>query len=81
MGAMAVAEGMRAGRTMRPITESWRAAPGFANGAAGLASRKGKSADARRAYIEKSRKRGSSVRSKVDHTGCRPQARRRVTQG
>jgi hypothetical protein len=53
MGLSTAAEGMRAGRTMRRITESWRAAPGFARGAAGLASRKAKSAKARSAYIKK----------------------------
>jgi tRNA A-37 threonylcarbamoyl transferase component Bud32 len=52
MGLGAAAEGMRAGRTARRITESWRAAPGFARGAAGLAARKGASAAARESYIE-----------------------------
>jgi hypothetical protein len=51
MGLGAAAEGMRAGRTARRITESWRAAPGFARGAAGLAARKGASAAARESYI------------------------------
>lgn len=51
MGFSTAAEGMRAGRTLRRITESWRAAPGFTKGAAGLAARKGKSAESRRAYI------------------------------
>lgn len=53
MGLSTAAEGMRAGRTLRRITESWRAAPGFAKAAAGLASRKGASAAARRSYITK----------------------------
>ena len=53
MGLSTAAEGMRAGRTLRRVTESWRAAPGFARGAAALASRKGKSAESRRAYIQK----------------------------
>jgi hypothetical protein len=51
MGAMAGAEGMRAGRTARRVTESWRAAPGFAKGASGLAARKSQSAAARASYI------------------------------
>jgi tRNA A-37 threonylcarbamoyl transferase component Bud32 len=51
MGLGAAAEGMRAGRSARRITESWRAAPGYARGAAGLAARKGASAAARESYI------------------------------
>lgn len=51
MGLSAGAEGMRAGRAARRVAESWRTAPGFARGASALATRKSKSAAARRAYI------------------------------
>jgi hypothetical protein len=53
MGLMAGAEGARAGRIARRVSESWAAAPGFARGAAGLASRKTTSAEARRSYLQK----------------------------
>jgi hypothetical protein len=53
MGAMVGAEGMRAGRVARRVAESLRTAPGFARGAANLASRKVQLAGARRAYLEK----------------------------
>jgi tRNA A-37 threonylcarbamoyl transferase component Bud32 len=51
MGLGAAAEGMRAGRMARRTAESWRAAPGFASAASGLASRKSQSAAARESYI------------------------------
>lgn len=52
-GFMAGAEGMRVGRMGRRVIESWRAAPGFARGAAGLAARKSQSAAAREFYLAK----------------------------
>lgn len=52
-GFIAGAEGMRVGRMGRRIIESWRAAPGFARGAAGLADRKSRSAAARESYLAK----------------------------
>ena len=56
MGLQAGAEGMRVGRTARRIGESWAAAPGFARGTAGLAERKGASAEARASYLEQLQK-------------------------
>lgn len=76
MGLGAAAEGMRAGRTARRITESWRAAPGFAKGAAGLASRKAKSAEARRSYIEAMKNAWASGQKPITPT----EARRRAAQ-
>jgi hypothetical protein len=76
MGAMAGAEGMRAGRMARRTIESWRAAPGFAKGAAGLASRKTKTAEARRAYIEAMKSAWASGQKPITPT----EARRRAAQ-
>lgn len=76
MGAMAGAEGMRAGRTARRTVESWRAAPGFAKGAAGLASRKTKTAEARHAYIEAMKNAWASGQKPITPT----EARRRAAQ-
>ena len=76
MGAMAGAEGMRAGRMARRVTESWAAAPGFAKGAAGLASRKAMSAEARRAYIEAMKNAWVSGQKPITPT----EARRRAAQ-
>jgi hypothetical protein len=53
MGAIAGAEGMRAGRVTRRVAESLRTAPGFARGASGLAARKAQHAEARSAYLAK----------------------------
>jgi hypothetical protein len=52
MGLKAGEAGMRAATSARSSIEAVRAAPGFARGAAGLASRKAKSAAARESYIE-----------------------------
>jgi hypothetical protein len=76
MGAMAGAEGMHAGRMARRTIESWRAAPGFAKGAAGLASRKAKSAAARRSYIEAMKRAWASGQRPITPT----EARRRAAQ-